>query len=139
MATNLNAYINYLDTARSALEFYQSVLGGELNISTFAEFQGSDSPDDANLVMHGQLNTADGAIIMAADTPSYMRESAKGHEGFSMSLSGDDDATLSGYYEALSAGGTIVQPLVEAPWGDKFGMFTDKFGVGWMVNIVKAQ
>jgi len=53
----------------------------------------------------------------------------------SVTLSGDDNDTLSGYYEKLSAGGTGVMPLNVADWGDKFGMFTDKFGVSWMVNI----
>ena len=52
-----------------------------------------------------------------------------------MSLSGDNAAELRGYFEKLSAGGTIGQPLMEAPWGDTFGMVTDQFGVKWMVNI----
>jgi PhnB protein len=54
---------------------------------------------------------------------------------FSVSLSGDNEAELTRYFEKLSAGGSIAEPLVKAPWGDTFGMFTDKFGVNWMVNI----
>ena len=53
----------------------------------------------------------------------------------SMSLSGDNETELRGYYEKLSADGTIGMPLEKAPWGDMFGMFTDKFGVSWLVNI----
>jgi PhnB protein len=56
-----------------------------------------------------------------------------------LSLSGDDDATLSQYFEALSVGGTISQPLAVAPWGDKFGMLTDKFGINWLVNVTAAK
>jgi PhnB protein len=52
-----------------------------------------------------------------------------------MSLSGDNDAELSGYFEKLSDGGTIREPLRAAPWGDKFGMLTDQFGIEWLVNI----
>jgi PhnB protein len=58
-----------------------------------------------------------------------------------ISLSGDadDDSELSGYYEKLAATGTVVEPLETAPWGDKFGMVTDQFGILWMVNIAGAQ
>src|SRR3712207_8642022 len=52
-----------------------------------------------------------------------------------MSLSGDDEAELRGYYDKLCDGGTVAMPLEKAPWGDTFGMCYDKFGIGWMVNI----
>jgi PhnB protein len=83
-------------------------------------------------VMHGRLVTADGMVLMGADTPSSM-EFQPG--GYSVSLSGDDEARLRSCFDGLSAGGKIGEPLVEAPWGDVFGMFTDRFGVEWMVNI----
>jgi PhnB protein len=52
-----------------------------------------------------------------------------------ISLSGDNEAELRGYFQKLSAGAAILQPLEKAPWGDTFGMLTDKFGVRWLVNI----
>ena len=55
---------------------------------------------------------------------------------YSMSLSGDNEAELKGYFEKLLIGGSVTMPLEKAPWGDKFGMLTDKFGVPWLVNIV---
>ena len=58
--------------------------------------------------------------------------------GFSVSLSGDDDATLRGYWDKLADGGMILQPLEVAPWGDAFGMLTDKYGITWLVNISGA-
>ena len=70
---------------------------------------------------------------MGADTPNSM-DYIPGAR-ISMSLSGNDEATLRGYYEKLAAGGTIVEPLEKAPWGDTFGMLTDKYGIEWMVNI----
>jgi PhnB protein len=42
---------------------------------------------------------------------------------------------MAGYYEKLAAGGALVMPLEQAPWGDKFGMVTDKYGIQWLVNI----
>ena len=70
---------------------------------------------------------------MGADTPNSMELDEGG--GFSISLSGDDEQRLRGYWEALSSGGATTVPLEKAPWGDTFGMCTDKFGVHWMVNI----
>ena len=52
-----------------------------------------------------------------------------------MSLSGDDEEKLTRYFNALSVGGTVSQPLMKAPWGDTFGMLVDKFGVHWMVDV----
>ena len=49
------------------------------------------------------------------------------------------DAELSAYYDRLAAKGTVVEPLEAAPWGDKFGMVTDPYGVLWMVNIAGAE
>ena len=59
--------------------------------------------------------------------------------GFSLALSGEDDARLRGYWEALSAGGTVTMPLERAPWGDTFGMCVDRFGVRWMVSIAPGR
>ena len=57
----------------------------------------------------------------------------------SMSLSGDNEAELKGYFEKLAAGGTVTMPLEKAMWGDSFGMCTDKFGVPWLVNITAPK
>jgi PhnB protein len=55
-----------------------------------------------------------------------------------MSLSGDDEAELKAYFEKLAVGGTVTMPLNKAPWGDTFGMLTDRFGITWLVNISGA-
>ena len=54
-----------------------------------------------------------------------------------MSLSGgpEDADELCGWFAALSEGGQVRQPLEPAPWGDEFGMFVDRFGISWLVNI----
>ena len=69
MASRLNPYLNFNGNARQALEFYRSVFGGDLTLSTFAEFGMADAPD-ADKIMHGQLETDAGYTIMAADVPS---------------------------------------------------------------------
>lgn len=132
MAARLNPYLNFADAARPAMDFYASVFGGELTRMTFAEGGMPHDPAEANKIMHSQLETPEGFTLMASDVPAMMgTPSANG----TISLSGDDDAQLSGYWDRLAEGATIDQPLVAAPWGDRFGMLTDRFGVSWMVNI----
>jgi PhnB protein len=137
MATTLNPYLSFRDNAREAIEFYHSVFGGELAVNTFEEFGASEDPAEANKVMHSQLSTEGGLVLMAADTPNAM-EYTPGST-ISISLSGEDDAELRGYWDQLSDGGTVVMPLEKAPWGDTFGMCLDKFGTSWMVNISGGQ
>jgi len=133
MQVNLNPYITFDGNAREAMEFYQSVFGGKLEVHTFKEYHASSDPSDDDKVMHSMLTCDNGIMFMGADVPKVMAFDAG--KRISVTLSGDDNDTLSGYYEKLSAGGTGVMPLNVADWGDKFGMFTDKFGVSWMVNI----
>jgi PhnB protein len=133
VTTRLNPYLGFRDTAREAMEFYHSVFGGDLTISTFAEMHGNDDPGDQDKIMHSMLTTESGLTLMASDTPSNM-EYTPG-TNYSISLSGDDEAELRGYWEKLSADGTVTMPLEKAPWGDSFGMCVDKYGVSWLVNI----
>jgi PhnB protein len=133
MSANLNPYLGFRDQARPAMEFYQSVFGGTLDLNTFEDFHASDDPAEKDKIMHSTLTGDNGIVFMAADTPESM--DYKPGNTMSMSLSGDDEAALSGYYEKLSDGGSEVMPLNKAPWGDTFGMCVDKFGVQWMVNI----
>lgn len=135
MTSRLNPYLGFRDDARQALEFYHSVFGGDLRIGTFAEMGAEGDPADADKVMHGQLETTNGYVLMASDTPAAMGRSETNN--ISLSLSGDaaDAEDLRGYFRALSAGGTVLEPLTPAPWGDEFGMVTDRFGVSWLVNI----
>jgi PhnB protein len=133
--TNLNAYLGFGDTARAAMEHYLSVFGGELTVTTFGEGGMSQEPGESDKVMHAQLSSPIG-LLMGADTPAGMERAPGGPH--SMSLSGDDEAELRGYWDKLSDGGTITMPLEKAPWGDSFGMCTDRFGIPWMVNISGA-
>jgi len=137
MTTRLNPYLNFRDNARDAMEFYRSVFGGELALSTFGEFQASQDPGEQDKIMHGMLEGEGGLVLMGADTPNSMEFRPGG--GFAVSLSGDDAAALRRYWEGLSEGGTITLPLERAPWGDTFGMCTDRFGTNWMVNILGQQ
>lgn len=133
MQSNLHPYISFKDETREAMEFYKSVFGGRLTMSTFKEYQASQDPSEDDKIMHSMLEAENGIAFMAADTPNEMEY--RPGTNMSMSLSGDNEPELMGYFQKLSSGGTIAMPLEKAPWGDSFGMVTDKFGINWMVNI----
>jgi len=135
MPTRLNPYLSFRDNAREAMDFYQSVFGGELTRSTFGEFGVSQDPDEQDKIMHAQLIGANGLVLMGADTPNSMDYTPGGAISVSLSGDADADAELRGYWEKLSAGATVIEPLAVAPWGDAFGMLTDRFGITWLVNI----
>lgn len=130
----LNPYISFRDNAREALERYQTVLGGELQIMTFGSMpELPQDPSESELVLHGQLTTDDGLILMASDTPAYMEHQAP--QGISISISGTEVDRLRAIWDGLLDGGTVTAPLGPAAWGGDFGMLVDRFGVAWMMSI----
>jgi PhnB protein len=137
MKTTLNPYISFKSNAREAMEFYLSVFGGELKMSTFKEYHASRSPGEDDLIMHAELNAGESLLFMASDTPESM-EFRPGNT-MSMSLGGDNEEELTATFQKLSAGGMVTMPLGKQIWGDTFGMCLDKFGVGWMVNITAKK
>jgi PhnB protein len=132
MTSRLNPYANFRGRAREALTFWHSVFGGELQIMSFADGGMEVAEGERDQVMHGQLDTPV-LTLMAADAPAHME--LPNASFMSISLSGDDEAELTGWFEALAEGGTVTVPLNKAPWGDTFGMLVDRFGVQWLTNI----
>ena len=135
MASRLNPYISFAGNAREAMEFYQTVFGGDLTVNTFGDF-GAEA-EHADKVMHSVLATDTGLTLMAADAPPGMAHNPG--DNITVSLSGNDAAELRGYWEKLSGNGTVSVPLEKQMWGDEFGACVDKFGIPWMVNIGQPQ
>lgn len=135
MSSRLNPYIAFAGTAREAMEFYKSVFGGNLTLSTFGEFGAPPEPALADKIMHAMLETDAGYTIMASDTAPGMNI-APGNN-ISISLSGDDGDLLRGYWQKLADNGTVIMPLEKQMWGDEFGQVTDDYGIAWMVNIAQ--
>ncbi len=133
MTVILNPYLSFDGQAEEVLNFYKSIFGGEVTISRFGDTPGMPvTAEQKELVMHGDL-VSPYVRIMISD--AMTEEAAKVGGNISLSLSGDDDAILSSYFSSLSEGGTVREPLITAPWGDKFGMVTDKYDINWMFNI----
>ena len=127
----INPYLGFKNSARQAMEFYKSVFGGELTMSTFGESGSKDEP--AENIMHSMLIVGPDMTLMASDMAEN-NESTRRVE-VSLSLAHDEDEKGKEYWKKLSEGAKVTMELQTAPWGDTFGMLTDKFGINWMLNI----
>jgi PhnB protein len=129
-------YLFFSGNCKEAFDFYQKALGGKVDIFTFG--QGPEQKDIPagmkDQVMHARLG-AGNVVVMGADCPPahYAKP-----QGFSVSLSSEDPAEVERIFNALAEGGQVQMPLGKTFWSAKFGMFQDKFGIGWMVNCTQA-
>ena len=112
MATKLNPYLAFPGTAREAMTFYESVLGGTLQITSF-EDAGAQGMPDPKQVMHANLETSAGFTLMASDLPPGAEHVAG--TNVAISISGDDEAELRGYWEKLSADATTSRSTRWSP------------------------
>jgi PhnB protein len=128
----LSPYLNFNGNTAEAMKFYQSVLGGELNMQTFGEANVAQNPNEKNLIVHAALKN-DTISILASD--GHPAQEVKFGDNVHLSLMGEENEKLTQIFNKLAQGGKIDMPLEKQFWGDTFGMVTDKFGVHWMVNI----
>ena len=134
----LNPYLFFGGNCREAMEFYKSVFGGELLLTTFGEGPPdahadpkANSADVKNKIMHARLSGD--VVLLASDNPNNSDSRNTGQ--FSLSLEGSDENLLKNQFDKLAENGRITAPLMKQFWGDMFGMVTDKFGINWMVSI----
>ncbi|HET6528503.1 MAG TPA: VOC family protein [Balneolaceae bacterium] len=127
----LDAYLFFNGNCRDAMEFYQQVFGGELEVKTYGEVDDSSSKAMKDRVMHANL-TGGEVNLMASDG---MDSDEIGTGKISLALRGSDEKKLSKIFDDLSASGKVGHPLEKQFWGDIYGDFTDKFDVCWMVSI----
>jgi PhnB protein len=128
-------HLNLRGNARAALEFYQSVFGGDLVAVTYRDAQNVQNPDEADQIMWGQVTSGDGFHIMAYDVPSSMPWS-QGEKPFFVSVRGKDADEITAYWKKLGDGATVVRPLEVAGWATLYGMLTDQFGVTWVLDVM---
>lgn len=139
MTANLTPYLHFSGNAREAMGFYASVFGGEPEFLTFEAAQMSGQPEGA--IMHSFLRGDNGFELMGSDLPEGVAGFERYHQNgnVTLSLSGDDEALLTSYWQQLSAGGEVGQELQTSPWGDSYGDFIDRFGIRWLVNISTSR
>lgn len=149
MTLSTTAHLNFPGTARAALDFYQGVFGGQVEATTYGELGMPQDAPDAGKVVFGQLKSENGFHVMAYDIPGRTEPfspDTKRQNGttvtvspFFLSVRGDSLDEVSGYWEALSDGATIVEPLAASPWSAGFGMLTDRFGVTWSIDVATPK
>lgn len=139
MSVTLTPYLHFSGNAKEAMGCYAAVFGGEPEFLTFEAAQMPGQP--AGAIMHSFLRGDNGFELMGSDLPEGVHGFERYHQNgnVTVSLSGDDEALLTSYWERLSVGGTVGQPLQKAPWGDSYGDFIDRFGIRWLVNISVAR
>ncbi|WP_109524933.1 VOC family protein [Nocardia aurea] len=135
MSVKSVTHLNFRGDARAALTFYQSVFGGDVAMVTYKDAGDVQDPAEADQVMWGQVTAASGFHVMAYDVPARLPYN-RGETAFFISLRGDAAEEITGYWDKLAAGATVVQPLGPAQWASLYGMLTDRFGVTWVVDVV---
>lgn len=130
-------YLVFGGKAEEAIAFYGSALGAKVQtLQRFGDMQ-NDCPESMKgWVMHAVLQLDSGAVIMLSDGSPEDKPTP----GSSTHVALDIDSGAQGRaaFEALSKGGTVTQPLIEAPWGALFGSLQDRFGIRWMFNSAKS-
>ncbi|MBI5304155.1 MAG: VOC family protein [Chloroflexi bacterium] len=141
--TKLNTYLNFAGNTEEAFNFYKSVFGGEFtSLVRFKDMpmEGMQIPKaDENKIMHIGLPIGKSDVLMASDTLESFGQKLNLGNNVRLSLHPESKAEADWLFNALSAGGVIEQPIADAPWGDYYGSFTDKFGVQWMVDYVRPK
>ncbi|MDB4902562.1 MAG: glyoxalase [Mucilaginibacter sp.] len=126
-----------MGNAEEAMNFYKSLFGGEFeSFMRYLDVPGGEkmSAHDQKKIMHVALPIAGNQMIMATDTLESMGRSVVFGNNYHISLEAESEAEVDKIFVGLSAGGTVEAPLNKTFWGAYFGMFTDKFGVKWMIN-----
>lgn len=132
---NVNPYLTFDGDCETVFNYYKSVIGGEFSmLSRFKDMPGphNDNPADADLVMHVALPIGN-TVLMGSDRPPSFGRATLG-DNISLAIGTDSREQADKVYKGLSDGGKAEMPMGDAPWGDYFGMLTDKFGIQWMVT-----
>ncbi|MGV9612568.1 VOC family protein [Nocardia xishanensis] len=134
MSVHAVTHLNFRGDARAALTFYQSVFGGDAALVTYQDAGAVHDPSAANQIMWGQVNAGNGFRVMAYDVPAHLPYH-RGENSFFVSVRGEAADEVAGYWEKLTEGATIVQPLGPAQWAPLYGMLRDRFGVIWVLDV----
>lgn len=135
MSIDVVTHLNFRGDARAALTFYQSVFGGDLAVITYKDAGNVTEEAEADQVMWGQVSAGNGFRVMAYDVPGHLPYEP-GEKPFFVSVRGGDVEEITGYWEKLADGATVVQPLGPAQWATVYGMLKDRFGVTWVLDVL---
>ena len=138
MAT-INPYINFRSNCEEAFNFYKSVFGGDFSmVSRYKDMPPSESAHmdgiDGEKIMHMSLQISKETWLMGSDIGGEWAKHTVDGNNIQISINAEREDEAKRIFDGLSAGGRVNMPLEKTFWGALFGMFTDKFGINWMVN-----
>lgn len=135
----VNPYIHFNGNAEEAFTFYRSVFGGEfskmMRYKDLAVTQFPIPENDAERMMHIALPIGKGSVLLGSDVLEMMGRVNENDNRNTIAISADSREEADKLFNGLSEGGQIEMPIADGPMGAYFGMFTDKFGIEWMVNF----
>jgi len=137
----LITYVTFAGNCEEAINFYKEALGGEILFSQ--TYGGSPmtehvTEENKDKIMHTSIKIGD-SVIMACDNVFDAQNPTTVGNNISLAIGGDDVASAEGMFESLSDGATIIMPMQETFWAERFGMLVDKFGINWMFNVDKPH
>ena len=134
MTITTTTHLNFRGNAGAALAFYQAAFDGQLTIVTYGQAGQAQRDDEAGHVMWGQVTTDSGFRVMAFDVPAS-RPWHPGENAVFVAVAGSSAADITGPWDKLMEGGTVLQPLAPAQWSPLYGMLTDRFGITWIISV----
>ena len=134
---SVTAYNHFDGICRQAMSFYQKCLGGDLQLVPYPDATAKSPSDPMQKIMHSQISRAGISLLMASDgTPGG---TWKASNNFSVSVECESIDEIERLFATLGEKGHVGCPLNDMPWGARFGMLTDQFGVQWLFNCALAQ
>jgi PhnB protein len=134
---SVTTYLHFNGNCRAAMQFYQKCLGTEILLTPVMDAQGKPSSDAAARIMHSQLLHNGQPLLQASDDQSG--STPKIGDNFQVAIDCESVAEIDRLFAALGQGGTVRMPLGDMPWGARFGMLTDQFGIQWLLNCYLAK
>lgn len=137
----INPYLTFNGNCEEAFTLYQSVFGGEFtHVGKFGDMPAQEgtapiSDSEKNKIMHISLPISKETILMGSDSSDAFGQATIVGNNFSISINAESITEADKLFNGLSAGGKVTMPMNKTFWGAYFGMFTDKFGINWMVNF----
>jgi PhnB protein len=141
---SINVYLTFNGNCEQAFNFYKSVFGGEFPyIGRYKDMPADGGkpidPKDADRIMHVSLPISQETTLMGSDTGGEWASSFKQGNNFSISILAGSKDEADRLFNGLSDGGQVTMPMNNTFWGDYFGMFTDQFGINWMISFPTMQ
>ncbi len=139
MAT-VNIYLHLPGNCREVFDFYKAAFGGEYaSMAFFKDMPPQEgftlSPEEKEMVMHVSFPISAETVLMGSDSVGPYAENFKPGSNFAISVKPDSREEADALFEKLSPGGRVVMAMQETFWGSYYGMFSDKFGISWMINL----